>query len=424
MTNTKSDLSTVIEYIEKKIQPHILSEIEKNNISVLLEKFDVDELFSAIDISFKAYIKINEQGELTRVSIHNFLKKIGGIAHNNALPPLEKKLQHVKNICAKRFNYWDDVKANAILKKYVKVLKSNGYTENQILNNLNKELMDDINACGNWTEWKNLLESWTDSIMNKKDETEGNSHTLIDKGFLTIIKKYEIIKEIGSGSFGITYEVKDIHLGKRFVLKEFSCELLDQKKNESFFKKFIKEIKFLFDLYHPNVVRIYDYKIDLEKQVGYYIMEFIDGDTIFEYLKKHKNEIDSIFEQVIDVFNYLESNNICHRDIRMANILVTKEGLVKLIDFGFVKDISDSSSVNSSTQLVIYPYDWPEELKDKHSKYDCCTEVYFVGQLFQDIITRLSIENFKYKKIVENMIAYSYLERIPSFKSINERMKA
>lgn len=161
--------------------------------------------------------------------------------------------------------------------------------------------MTEINECSNWTEWRNLIEGRIDLFIKQKEE-DIEKHTLINKGFLTIKKKYEIIKEIGSGSFGITYLVKYINLNKEFILKEFSSGMIDQKKNESFFIKFINEIQFLFDLHHQNIVSIYDYKIDIEKQVGYYIMEYIDGSDILKYIQKYKDKINDIFEQIIDVF--------------------------------------------------------------------------------------------------------------------------
>ena len=147
-------------------------------------------------------------------------------------------------------------------------------------------------------------------------------------------------------------------------------------------------------------------------------MEFIKGKNIFEYLKDNRKQINNIFIQALNVFNYLEDKKICHRDIRINNILVTEDGILKLIDFGFVKSINNSTSVHSATQLIKYPYDWPEELRNKNQKYDNKTEIYFVGQLFLDIISKLEIKKFKYIKIVKKMCEYEYDNRYCSFKDI------
>ncbi len=194
--------------------------------------------------------------------------------------------------------------------------------------------------------------------------------------------------------------------------------MIKEEDNKKFFKKFINEIQFLFNLHHENIVNIYDYIIDENKHIGCYIMEFIEGKNILDYIKENRKEMCNKFIQAIKVFNYLEDKKICHRDIRINNILVTNDGILKLIDFGFVKSINDSTSIHSATQLITYPYDWPEELRNKKQKYDNKTEIYFIGQLFLDIISKLEIKKFKYIKIIKKMCVYEYGNRYSSFKDI------
>lgn len=81
-------------------------------------------------------------------------------------------------------------------------------------------------------------------------------------------------------------------------------------------------------------------------------------------------------------------------------------------------NINDNTSIHSATQLITYPYDWPEELRNKKQKYDNKTEIYFIGQLFIDIISYLGIKNFKYNKIIEKMGEYEYNNRYSSFAEI------
>ena len=151
-------------------------------------------------------------------------------------------------------------------------------------------------------------------------------------------------------------------------------------------------------------------------------MEYINGKNIYQYLLENPNKINDIFIQLINSFEYLERNNICHRDIRINNILVTNDGVLKLIDFGFVKNIDDGSTIHSSTKLISYPYDWPEELRNKIQKYDNRTEIYFVGQLFKDILARIKIKKFKYNKILLSMCEYEYTTRISKFKKIKKEL--
>ena len=151
-------------------------------------------------------------------------------------------------------------------------------------------------------------------------------------------------------------------------------------------------------------------------------MEYINGKNIYQYLLENPNKINDIFIQLINSFEYLERNNICHRDIRINNILVTNDGVLKLIDFGFVKNIDDGSTIHSSTKLISYPYDWPAELRNKIQKYDNRTEIYFVGQLFKDILARIKIKKFKYNKILLSMCEYEYTTRISKFKKIKKEL--
>lgn len=406
----------LIEYINNKINPLSLSEFGKNDISVLLQQFEFENLKEAIDISFKNYITFDENGNITKESVSIFLSKIGGIAHNNLLSPIEKKIRHIMNICKSKFNYFDYDKANIIMANYVKALRKNGWSDDEILYDLENETMNEVKACSNWTQFRNLIEGWTESLINpiKAD------NQLIINNNLKIEKKYEIIKEIGSGSFGITYLAIDKNLNKNFVIKEFSCEITNEEDNAKFFEKFKKEIRYLFDLHHENIVSIYDYIVNNNTQSGCYIMEYINGKNIYQFLLDNPNKINDIFIQLVTVFEYLEKKSICHRDIRINNILVTEDGTLKLIDFGFVKNIDDGSTIHSATKLISYPYDWPEELRNKIQKYNSRTEIYFIGQLFRDILTRLENPKFKYNKILSFMCEYEYEKRIKTFKAIKK----
>ncbi len=86
-----------------------------------------------MDISYNNYITIGSDGKPTSQSVDNFLSKIGGIAHNNSLAPIEQKLMHIKNICKSKFLYWNTDKATVILNNYIKALRKNKWTDAQNL---------------------------------------------------------------------------------------------------------------------------------------------------------------------------------------------------------------------------------------------------------------------------------------------------
>ena len=364
-----------LKYLENKIFPFQLNEAYKSKFNILNDKYDDECLIKSIDIGYSKYIILDTESIPTSSSVNEFLSKLGGIAYNISLPPIDKQINYIKNVCKKKYTYWDDLKAQSIMNKYVNALRDWKWSEENILYDLENETFIKSKECRNWTQWINLIEGWTDSIYNqisnKKIEIKENS-------LITFNKKYSILNQIGFGSFGITYLCHEEKLNKKFVIKEFLCERLDENENRAFFEKFKDEIDILFDLHHQNIVNIYDYYFNEEDKKTFYVMEYIDGGNIEEYLSNNPDKFNDIFNQLITVFSYLENKKICHRDIRISNLMVNKYGELKLIDFGFVKNIENSFSINTMTKLVRYPYSIPEELNNKKPKYDNKTEIFLL----------------------------------------------
>jgi serine/threonine-protein kinase len=146
-------------------------------------------------------------------------------------------------------------------------------------------------------------------------------------------------------------------------------------------------------------------------------MDFIDGENIENYLIWSPEEINNIFSQTIEAFTYLEKYNILHRDIRPKNILITKEKTVKIIDFGFGKQILSSEDFDKSISLN-WLYEKPDDFN--HSIYDFKTEIYFIGKLFETLIYNYNISGFKYTDILRKMVIKSHDERIGSFDQVKD----
>jgi len=230
-------------------------------------------------------------------------------------------------------------------------------------------------------------------------------------------KDYAFLKELGQGACGKTVLMNDDIINQQFVCKKYS-PITDERKAE-LFKRFIEEIKILHLLYHQNVVRVFNYYIYPDVFAGFILMEYINGEDIEQYLRKHPENINEIFFQTINGFKYLEENNILHRDIRPQNMLVRNDGILKIIDFGFGKiklfplDNDKSISLNWWCEL-------PNDFNDK--VYDIKTEVYFVGKLFEKIIIENNIEYFQYNQILNLMCEKNPLKRIDSFEAIDREI--
>lgn len=226
-------------------------------------------------------------------------------------------------------------------------------------------------------------------------------------------KNYVFIRDIGQGGCGKTVLLKDDIIDEYFVCKKYSPYYSQNK--EMLFANFINEIKLLHLCYHNNIVRVFNYYLYPEHTTGYILMEYIQGKNIGEYIGEHPEDINSVFVQSIEGFKYLEDVKILHRGIRLHNILVTQEGIVKIIDLGFGKKINFSTDYDKSIEL-----NWWCEVPDefKENVYDTKTEVYFVGKLFEKLILENNIKEFKYKETLKMMIKKDVSSRIDSFEDV------
>jgi len=227
-------------------------------------------------------------------------------------------------------------------------------------------------------------------------------------------KDYKDLGPLGRGGLGETRLIYDEIIKEHFVCKKYSPEYEDFK--EKYFGNFIDEIKLLHLASHRNIVRVFNYYLYPDHSTGYILMEYIEGLSIDEYCKTNPENINLLFIQVIEGFRYLEGVKILHRDIRPANILVSNEGIVKVIDFGFGKKIDfPESGFSNSVMSINWRYTLPDEFEN--NIYDFATDIYFIGKMFEELITQNNISIFKYGELLKSMTAY-YSIRINSFESI------
>ncbi len=232
-------------------------------------------------------------------------------------------------------------------------------------------------------------------------------------------RDYKFVKELGQGACGKTVLLYDEQIGEHFVCKKFTPYSEDDR--DTLFAGFVRETKILHQVFHKNVVRVFNYYLYPSSFTGYILMEFVDGSEIDDYLEQHPEIINEVFLQTISGFCYLEKNNILHRDIRPGNLMVHSDGLVKIIDFGFGKQIQESQDFDKSVSL-----NWWCELPNEFSKeiYDFSTEVYFVGKLFEHLIKENSIDHFKYEIMLSKMCMHDPSTRIQSFADIEKEIQS
>lgn len=229
-------------------------------------------------------------------------------------------------------------------------------------------------------------------------------------------KNFTFIKKLGGGGTGDTHLFKDETTDMFFAIKKYVPK--DLRYIDDHYTRFVDEIKILFNISHPNIVRIYNYYLYPQAKTGFLQMEYIDGITIdqFEPMRWDDKEWEDIFDDVINAFEYLEKHHILHRDIRPANILIDKTGNVKIIDFGFGKQISGNNNNDNSILLNWPATEMPNEVQ-LNQEYDERTEIYFVGTLFRHLLGE-NIKEFRFQHIIEKMVKINPDQRYSSFTEI------
>lgn len=239
-------------------------------------------------------------------------------------------------------------------------------------------------------------------------------------------KDYIMINnKLGNGSFGKTVLLKDPFIDELFVAKQYKPA--NDVIKEKFYKNFLDEIKIMYKLRHPNIVRIYNYYAYEKSYMGYIIMEYIDGQTIEDFMKGYdwfsEITLDEIFVQLIDGFCYIENHGILHRDIRESNILIDKTGLVKIIDFGIGKTFDKNLSHAEEDSLVAIinrknSDTLPQEYYD--GIYTSLTDMFYLAELFSRLKKQIEdpFIEFSYDEILYKMMQKNPKDRYKSFNDV------
>jgi eukaryotic-like serine/threonine-protein kinase len=232
-------------------------------------------------------------------------------------------------------------------------------------------------------------------------------------------REYRVVRELGQGACGRTVLLHDELIDKQYVCKKYTPYAEEQRAE--LFANFVREIKLLYEIHHNNVVRVFNHYLYPDVYAGFILMEFIEGDNIGQYVSKSPDKLDELFKQAVSGFAYLQRNGILHRDIRLANIMVSKDGRLKIIDLGFGKHASTSADFDKSISL-----NWWCQTPDEFEalRYDFTTEVYFVGKLFEKLLQENDIRQFKNKTLLGRMCNPDPEKRIQSFTDVETEMQA
>ena len=205
---------------------------------------------------------------------------------------------------------------------------------------------------------------------------------------LVVYNTYQVIEEIGSGGMGVVYLAYHLNLEKYIVMKKIKGSYTD--------KAFIRnEVDILKKLHHPYLPQVYDF-IEYESEL-YTIIDYIDGCDLSRYIENgyyfEESQLIKWFNQLCEVLEYLHSQNppIIHTDIKPANIIITPEGNVCLIDFGI--SLNETETVKGLSENYSSPEQFynVQNILNGNREYlvalDARTDIYSLGATFYHMMT-------------------------------------
>ena len=220
--------------------------------------------------------------------------------------------------------------------------------------------------------------------------------------------KYVIKKQLSSGGFGNTYIIIDKQFEDEFALKEFFIKGVNDRPNdstsvsisnaanailfESQKEKFKKEARRLRKLNNKHIVRVYD--LFEENDTAYYVMDFINGESLSSRLKAtgaplSEKEALEILDQILDALEEVHNLKIWHLDLKPGNILIDDKGNAVLIDFGASKQISSTEGYETTTTSMCYTpgYAPSEQVDQNMDRIGPWTDLYALGATLYNLLT-------------------------------------
>jgi len=197
-----------------------------------------------------------------------------------------------------------------------------------------------------------------------------------------IDKRYEVISQLGKGGMGIVFKAKDTAGNRDVAIK---IPILSFKDDKGFMDRFEREASVLKKLKHPNIMNIFSVE---GKELPYIVMEILTGRSLKEIIKEKKiissGETRDLAVQCCDALAYTHGLNIVHRDIKPENIMVIKDNVVKIMDFGLAKALDESTVTKAGTILGTFAYISPEQAMG--GAVDGRADIYSLGVMFYEML--------------------------------------
>ena len=225
-----------------------------------------------------------------------------------------------------------------------------------------------------------------------------------------INNRYEIVKNIGEGGMANVYLANDTILDRKVAVKVLRGDL---SSDDKFIRRFQREALSVSNLSHPNIVEVYD--VGEEEGNHYIVMEYIEGKTLKQLLKKRESltltEVIDIMTQLTDGIAHAHESYIIHRDIKPQNIMIEDDGRIKITDFGIAMALNATQLTQTNSVMGSVHYLPPEQASGKSASIK--SDIYSLGILMYELLT--GSVPFKGDNAVE--IALKHMkDKIPSIR--------
>jgi len=202
-----------------------------------------------------------------------------------------------------------------------------------------------------------------------------------------LISHYKIIEQVGQGGMGVVYKAKDTKLDRFVAIKFLPPHLSVADENKL---RFMREAKSAAALNHSNILAVYE--IDEQNGSMFIVMEFVEGQTLKSYISNLTSGTGVPVLQALEWIEQLAQGlksahelNIIHRDIKTENIMISKDGRLKIMDFGLAKLNSDNGLTKTKTSVGTLSYMSPEQAQGVSADHRC--DIWSLGVVFYEILT-------------------------------------
>jgi len=202
--------------------------------------------------------------------------------------------------------------------------------------------------------------------------------------------RYELDGVVGRGGMAEVYRARDIRLDRIVAIKTLRADLA---RDQIFQARFRREAQSAASLNHPSIVAVYDTGEDMTSgvPVPYIVMEYVDGRTVRDLLQEGHRLLPErsleIIDGVLRALDYSHQAGIVHRDIKPGNVMVTRNGDVKVMDFGIARAMSDAQATMTQTAQVIGTAQYLSPEQARGERVDSRSDLYSTGCLLYELLT-------------------------------------